>query len=260
MEFLSVVHSDVGIKKSTNQDSVLIKEAITDYGKVLLTVICDGMGGLAKGEVASATLIRTFSDWFEKEFPFILYEERDTKEIDYNSLQRSWNNLIDDVNVKIARYGQSWHAAVGTTLVALLLVDSNYYIVNIGDSRVYIIDTEMRQMTKDQTFVQQQIDQGNITEEQAEHHPQRNVLLQCVGASAMIIPDFYMGTYEKNSIFMLCSDGFRHTITEDEFYKLMNPNILKTEKDMQNAAIYCTELNKQRKENDNISVILVRAC
>ena len=61
MGFLSIAHTDIGIRKNTNQDSVLIKEASTDYGRVHLAVICDGMGGLAKGEVASATLIRAFS-------------------------------------------------------------------------------------------------------------------------------------------------------------------------------------------------------
>ena len=61
MEFLSAVHTDIGIRKNTNQDSVLIKEAFTDYGEVMLAVVCDGMGGLAKGEVASATLVRAFS-------------------------------------------------------------------------------------------------------------------------------------------------------------------------------------------------------
>lgn len=258
MDFLSIAHSDVGTKKDTNQDSVLIKEAVTDYGNVLLCVICDGMGGLAKGEVASATLIRAFSNWFEKDFPFILYEKRDEKEIDYNTLQRSWNKLVDEVNEKITQYGANWNVAIGTTVVALLLIENQFFIINIGDSRIYMLDNDMHQLTKDQTFIQQQLDQGNITEEQAEHHPQRNVLLQCVGASAVIVPDFYTGHYEKDSIFMLCSDGFRHVITEEEFYKLLNPNVLKSEKEMRDAAIYCTELNKQRKEKDNISVILVR--
>ena len=95
MGFLSIAHSDVGIKKNTNQDSVLIKEAMTDYGEVLLAVVCDGMGGLAKGEVASAALIRAFSSWFEEKFPEILYEKRketieqvfaDAKEKHANSL------------------------------------------------------------------------------------------------------------------------------------------------------------------------------
>ena len=76
MEFLSAVHTDIGIRKNTNQDSVLIKEAFTDYGEVMLAVVCDGMGGLAKGEVASDTLVRAFSSWFEEKFPWILYEKR----------------------------------------------------------------------------------------------------------------------------------------------------------------------------------------
>ena len=76
MGFLSVVHSDRGIKKNTNQDSVLIKEASTDYGDVMLAVVCDGMGGLAKGEVASAALIKAFSMWFEVQFPELLYRRR----------------------------------------------------------------------------------------------------------------------------------------------------------------------------------------
>lgn len=258
MGFLSIAHSDVGIKKDTNQDSVLIKEASTDYGEVLLSVICDGMGGLAKGEVASAALIRAFSDWFEKEFPFILYEERASKEIDYNSLQRSWNQLIDNVNHKIAAYGAGFHAPCGTTLVALLLINQHYYIVNVGDSRTYRLNGKLEQITRDQTYVQREMDEGRMTPEEAKNHPQRNVLLQCVGASQVIIPDFYEGVYKEGEVFVLCSDGFRHLITDEEFIKILGPNLLKDEKAMRDAALYCTELNKQRKENDNISVIIIK--
>ena len=73
MGFLSVLHSDVGIKKNTNQDSVLIKVASTDYGEVMLAVVCDGMGGLAKGEVASSALITMLSNWFENDLPKFLF-------------------------------------------------------------------------------------------------------------------------------------------------------------------------------------------
>ena len=72
MKFLTAVHTDIGIKKKTNQDSALILEAKTDIGNVLLTVICDGMGGLAKGEVASSTVIQAFSRWFERDLAKIL--------------------------------------------------------------------------------------------------------------------------------------------------------------------------------------------
>lgn len=258
MDFLSIAHTDIGIRKNTNQDSVLIKEASTDYGRVHLSVICDGMGGLTKGEVASATLIRAFSRWFEEEFPFILYKERKDEQIDYDVLQKSWNHLIDEVNVKIADYGETCHAPCGTTLAVLLLAEGRYYIANVGDSRVYLLREEMESITKDQTFVQREVDEGRMTLEEAAVHPQKNVLLQCVGASPVVVPDFYNGTYKEGDIFLLCSDGFRHMITQEEFIKIINPTSMTTEKAMKDAAIYCTELNKQRKENDNISVIIIK--
>ena len=72
MKFLTAIQTDVGIRKKTNQDSVLVMEADTELGNVLFSVVCDGMGGLAKGEVASATVIREFARWFESDFPTIL--------------------------------------------------------------------------------------------------------------------------------------------------------------------------------------------
>lgn len=261
MAFLSIVHSDVGIKKSTNQDSVLIKEAVTDYGGVFLAVVCDGMGGLAKGEVASAALVRAFSDWFEKSFPLFLYTNRTDEGINRIELENDLNRMVLEVNRKIAEHGLQSHVAMGTTLAMILFAEGRYYIMNIGDSRVYRVEkTRMVQLTKDQTFVQKEIDQGRMTPEEARNHPQRNVLLQCVGASEIIIPEFECGEYKKDELFMLCSDGFRHLITDDEFCKILDVDKMNTEKDMQDAAVYCTELNKSRLEKDNISVVLVKTC
>lgn len=261
MEFLSVVHTDKGIKKNTNQDSVLIKEAVTDRGKVFFAAVCDGMGGLAKGEVASATLIRAFSDWFENSFPVFLYEKRKEDGIDRMEMENDLNRLILEVNRKIAEYGKQFHVALGTTAAMILFAEGRYYILNIGDSRVYRLKGQtISQLTKDQTFVQNEIDKGRMTLEEAKMHPQRNVLLQCVGASEVIIPEFEHGTYEKDEVYMVCSDGFRHVITEEEFMKIMAPDKLNTEKDLQNAAVYFTELNKSRQEKDNISVILLKTC
>ena len=98
-----------------------------------------------------------------------------------------------------------------------------------------------------------------MTVEQARVHPQRNMLLQCVGASSVVVPDFFEGTFEKENVFMICSDGFRHLITEQEFCEMLDAKKLSTEATMQEIAVYCTELNKQRRENDNISVILIKA-
>lgn len=98
-----------------------------------------------------------------------------------------------------------------------------------------------------------------MTPEEAKNHPRRNVLLQCVGASSVIEPDFYMGEYQCDSLFMMCSDGFRHVITPEEFYEKMRPEIMVTEEKMKETAVYFTELNKVRREDDNISVALIRA-
>lgn len=254
MNYLTTVHTDVGIRKSTNQDSVLIETAATDYGQVLLSVVCDGMGGLAKGEVASAILVKAFSRWFHQEFPGLLYGG-----LEANTLRNSWTNLILEQNQRISQYGLECNVSLGTTLAALLLVDNIYYIINVGDSRVYYIKDGFHQMTLDQTYVQREMDLGRMTPEEAKNHPRRNVLLQCVGASSVIEPDFYVGEYKPDSLFMMCSDGFRHVITPEEFYEKMKPELMVTEEKMKETAVYFTELNKVRREDDNISVALIRA-
>lgn len=254
MNYLTAVHTDVGIRKKTNQDSVLIETAATDYGQVLLSVVCDGMGGLAKGEVASAILIKAFSNWFHREFPKILYGGMEA-----NVLRSSWTNLILEQNQKISEYGLNYNVSLGTTVAAMLLIDNIYYVINVGDSRVYYIKNGITQMTIDQTFVQREMDLGRMTLEEARNHPKRNVLLQCVGASSVIEPDFYVGEFEQDSVFMMCSDGFRHVIHPEEFYERLKPDMMVTEEKMKESAVYFTELNKLRREDDNISVALIRA-
>jgi len=253
--YLTSVYTDVGIKKKTNQDAVLVKAADTNYGRVLLAVVCDGMGGLAKGEVASAALIRAFSDWFEERFPVLSIQSFQEK-----ALRREWNQLILDMNLKISDYGISHRLRLGTTLTGLLLVGNRYYIINIGDSRVYQITARLTQLTKDHTYVQREVDLGHMTCEEAMRDPRRNILIQCVGAGSMIAPDYYTGIFERNTVFLLCSDGFRHLVTPEELYQCLNPHVLRTEKQMAEQAAYLTELNKSRNEADNISVALIKVC
>lgn len=172
MNFMIASHSDVGIKKNTNQDSLLIKVAQTNLGKVCLCVVCDGMGGLAKGELASATVIRTFENWFENAFPELIQREFDPEE-----LRLQWDNIVLEQNQKISAYAASQGTRMGTTIVALLIIGNEYYIMNVGDSRAYLLTDQLSLLTKDQTVVQYQLDMGMITWEEARVHPQRNVLL-----------------------------------------------------------------------------------
>ncbi len=253
MDFIIAAHTDAGIKKEVNQDSVLVEIADTDYGKVCFAVICDGMGGLSKGELASATLVRSFQKWFHDEFPDMLYQG-----IAPEQLKDCWEKLITDGNVRITNYGIEQKAKLGTTIVALLLVGDIYYITHVGDSRVYRITDTIIQLTKDQTFVQREIDAGRMTPGQAKNDPQRNVLLQCVGASSVVEPEFQFGQTDKDTCFLLCSDGFRHVISEEEIYTYTNPQVAVSQEAMQERLKYLTDLDKYRRENDNISSVLVR--
>lgn len=253
MSFLATVYSDVGIRKETNQDSALLTEAKTDFGSVLLSVICDGMGGLEKGEIASATVIEALGNWFQQDLPKLLHRE-DRERMIFGE----WEELILDCNQKIAAYADKLHISMGTTLNAVLLMKGRYYIVNVGDSRAYLLTDGLFQLTKDQSFVQREVDMGRMTALEAEVSPQRNILLQCVGASPIVTPEYYSGDYSGNQVFMQCSDGFRHVITPEEIYRYLNPGVLTDEQAMRDNMIYLTELNKSRRETDNITVLAVK--
>ena len=124
--------------------------------------------------------------------------------------------------------------------------------------RLFRINTGIRQITSDQTFVAREIALGHMTQEEADHDSRRNVLLQCVGASDNVYPDMFFGDVQQNAIYMLCSDGFRHEITPDEIYAKLQPGVLFDDYTMQQNSISLIELNKQRQERDNISVALIR--
>ena len=252
MDFIAEAHTDVGIKKKTNQDSILIQMADTTAGKVVFAAVCDGMGGLAKGEVASASLIRACASWFQEVFPVLLDQG-----IEEETLKESLETVIRDKNNHIMEYGRTSGVSLGTTVVLLLIVKRRYYILNVGDSRVYKITDSVRQLTKDQTFIQREMDMGRMTPEQAKTDPQRNVLLQCVGAGDYLEPDFYSGEVAARENYMLCSDGFRHIITEEELFQYLNQQAANTEQTMKECMKYLTDLNKYRREQDNISVVLI---
>lgn len=253
MNYKIVAHTDIGIRKSKNQDSVLLKVAQTDYGNVAFCAICDGMGGLEKGELASATLVRILSKWFDNEFPGLLYQG-----LNMELLEKSWNKLICQVNLKMNSYGQAVQIRMGTTMVVLLIVGSTYYIGNVGDSRAYHMKDELTLITKDQTLIQREIDSGRMTYEEACKDKRKNVLLQCVGASKVVNPDYYTGNVKSGMMFLLCSDGFHHVIGEKELYQYLTPYEVTDEQTMKQRLLYLTEMSKYRQETDNISAALIR--
>lgn len=253
MNFIVSANTDIGIVKDTNQDSLAVKVINTSMGRVSFAILCDGMGGLAKGEVASASVIRAFEAWVLNEFPQLT-----NAPIDENVIRSQWEKILLDQNVAIKAYGARQGVKLGTTAVVMLLTGAQYYIMNVGDSRAYEITDHLTQLTNDQTFVAREVALGNMTPEQAEVDERRSVLLQCIGASEEVYPDFFTGTTQTNATYMLCSDGFRHEITPEEIFAKFQPNVLFDDGTMNRHTIDLIELNKQRNERDNISVVLVR--
>ena len=250
MRFMATADTDIGNVKDTNQDSALIKHAMTEDGEVLMAVICDGMGGLAHGELASATVVRAFDKWFDEELP------RELEHIDMQILGLKWSNMLKDLNQKILQYSSN-SKAMGTTFSGILFIGQAYLIVHVGDSRVYQIGTGLHQLTEDQTYVAREIRNGNMTEEQAKQDRRRNMLLQCVGASKRVEPQVLSGT-TKRGAYMICSDGFRHEVSPAELYESLNPMNLSNKQAMHGKARYLIDLVKSRRERDNISVVLIK--
>lgn len=253
MNFIIAANTDIGLVKNTNQDSLSVKVLSTSAGRLSFAVLCDGMGGLAKGEVASASVIRAFDNWVTTELPSLCAEG-----LDEYKIREQWEKILVSQNSSIKAYGARQGVRLGTTAVVMLLTEDKYYIMNVGDSRAYEIAEVLRQITADQTFVAREVALGNMTPEQAEVDERRSVLLQCIGASEEVYPDFFTGASKVNATYMLCSDGFRHVITPAEIYQKFQPNALFDAAMMNRNSIDLIELNKQRNEYDNISVVLVR--
>ncbi len=250
----AVYNTDVGIKKKNNQDSLAIKIADTPDGKVIFSLVCDGMGGLAKGEVASKEVITAFCDWFDNQFVEMI-ENRSFSE---NSLQYQWMRLAVEQNERIKAYGEQQGFMLGTTISAILIYMGKFYILHVGDSRVYEITNGIRQLTSDQTLVAREIAAGRLTPEQAETDSRRSVLLQCIGASPVVEPDFIKGDVIPGAHYMICSDGFRHKITPEEMIERLGPANCVDEKSMKEGCVFLTELVKYRKETDNVTVVLIK--
>ena len=263
MKFRAQGATNVGRVKKTNQDSYLIKIADTPLGQVALVCVCDGMGGLAKGELASAEVVRAMGKWFEEKLPVLIDTMGSSVEGFESTVEGQWLGLVQDLNIKIMRYGTADKINLGTTVTAMLFMGARYSILNVGDTRAYEITKDSEtQLTRDQTFVAQEIEAGRMTVEEAKVHPQRNVLLQCVGSSREVVPEVVHGTLNKDATYLICSDGFRHVLEPGELSDTFNKLELasawvnNTISEVINSAI---EVVMERREKDNITAVLLEA-
>lgn len=253
MNYITSYCTDKGIVKETNQDSFAIKIVSTKMGQVAFVVVCDGMGGLEKGELASKEVVMAFCNWFEHQFKWMLYQGFEVKK-----LQEQWGMLIEKLNEKLKMYGRKNGCKLGTTLTAMLFLLDKYYVLHIGDSRAYELTSDLQLLTKDHTWVEREVRNGRLTREEAREDKRRNILLQCIGASEKIAPDFMEGNIKRDAVYMLCSDGFRHEVTEQEMLEALSPGQLTDVEKMKCSCEKMVHILKERRECDNITAVLIR--
>ena len=250
---LSAACTDIGNVKKVNQDSCLIKEALTSGGTIFFAAVCDGMGGLKNGEIASAYVTEAMSEWFSHDLAVLAADG-----FTGSAIKKSMNTAILAADERVNRFSENT-GDCGTTLSAILIINGRYLTVNVGDSRVYKIDSEdLLQLTHDQTLAQQRVDEGEIDQEDAEKDPGQSILLQCIGAGGDVVPDYTEGICEKGDVFLLCSDGFRHKLSRNEIRSMYAPEKMRSEKVMEKALRAGIDMVKKRKERDNITAVLVK--
>jgi protein phosphatase len=203
------------------------------------------MGGHAAGEVASEMAVR-----------FVARELESLRGLNDEQVADRMRGAIRTANGAIFQRTLTEHdkRGMGTTVTALTLFGTRFLIGQVGDSRAYLLrDGRLSQLTKDHSYVQEQVDAGYLTPEQARTHPYSNVITRCVGANSEVMPDIYVGTVKASDVFLLASDGLTGMLEDYQLQELLSPDRMPEEE----VDALIAEANRHG-GLDNITAIIVR--
>ena len=238
--FATAARSVVGLVRSDNEDSALLHPN--------LIAVADGMGGHAGGEVASAIAVRTLSD---------LTAVLDRGSIDPDSIEDLLLNALQDIDTEIGRVaGENIHlTGMGTTLSALMLYGPSngpkVALLHVGDSRCYLLrGNSLAQLSHDHTVLQELLDQGSVSPEEAREHPQRSFLTQALMGEGPLAPVLMVYDVKPRDRFLLCSDGLSNAISEKEIKAGMKV------RDRDSAVTYLIDAAYSAGAPDNVTVLL----
>ena len=232
-------NTDVGVVRSGNEDSFLLNCAGG------LFIVADGMGGHAAGEVASEMAVKIVSSE--------LGSLRGLSDAEAAARMRS---AIRKANAAIFDRTLAEHdkRGMGTTATVMVLFSRRYLIGQVGDSRAYLLrEGQLLQLTKDHSYVQEQVDAGLLTPEQARTHPYSNVITRCVGANEDVAPDVYFGNLESKDVVLLASDGLTGMLEDDQIATIMS-----AEENPESCVNKMIADANRRGGLDNITAIVVR--
>lgn len=228
--------SDIGNIRELNEDTFGVLE-----GKYYnLFIVCDGMGGHNAGEVASRMAKDTILAAMEHDL--------------HDSPIEALVSAIKEANKKIfARSAaEKTMSGMGTTVTTVVSYDGKLDVAHVGDSSLFIIrDNEIKKITKDHSFVQELVDSGRISQKEAKHHPNKNIITRAVGTNAEVDVDTYRLNTRKDDMYILCTDGLTDYLSDEEIL-----NEVTSHENKKDSIVTLADIAKKRGGKDNITLVI----
>lgn len=231
--------TDTGNKRSSNQDSIFYSDK--PIGPLPnLYIVADGMGGHRAGDKASRMAIEITVEFIEKS----------TLENPIAILKRAMIYANNEI-YKAANSDQDL-VGMGTTMVVAVAFDGKLYVANVGDSRLYVINNQIKQITMDHSLVEELIRNGELERKKGRNHPEKNIITKAMGSKDEVMPDFFEIDINSEDKYLLCSDGLSNMVEDDEIRDIVveHSNLEKTAQALIDRANYYGG-------SDNISVVII---
>ena len=231
--------TDSGLLRDHNEDAIGCNEDIA------LAILADGMGGHRGGEMASAITVST------------ILELITTKTLKHSSISRLIHRALIQANKQVydSSKTNTQYQGMGTTAVVVMFYDNRYTVAHVGDSRLYRLrNDELEQITHDHSFVQEQVDSGFLSAEQARKSPDKNLITRAIGIDDDVQIDIKEEPAMPDDIYLLCSDGVNDMLEDD----LIKATLIGNSNDLERAASEIIRLANEHGGKDNISVFLAK--
>ena len=238
MKFYAI--TDIGRQRELNEDYIYTSgQPIGALPN--LFIVADGMGGHKAGDYASMHTVDRFVEVIRE-----LGEE--------HGVQDAINEAVTAANAYIYQRSRenSNLSGMGTTLVLASCIGNEAIVANIGDSRLYLVNDAMTQITRDHSLVEEMVTLGGIDREMARNHPDKNIITRAVGVKEKVAADFFEVDLTKGDKLLLCSDGLTNMLRDEEIYQIIQDN-----KELEQAAKALVDAANENGGRDNIAVVLV---